>query len=137
MDFQRVGGRVWQRLQGAVETRAESADDTGSHARFFQERRDPLAARCLSVGAGYSANPQRLRWPAVELVRELAGLLLQPPHRGVRRLPFGPPFKTRLLPDDSGRAATQRVRDVRAAIGTFAGIGEEGHAGSRAAAVGG
>jgi len=53
-----------------------------------QERRDPLAARGLAVGAGDAANPERFGRTAVELVRQRARLVAYVPQIHVATFAF-------------------------------------------------
>ena len=132
MNLQRVRRRVRGLDKRARKARAERAHDPRLRAQGGGE---PLRARRLAVGAGDAAHPERVRRPAVELVREESRPLAQPADGAVRRPPLGAPGKAFGFPDHRGRAALDRLRDVAAPVAALSRPGEKAHAGRAAAAV--
>src|SRR5439155_26962512 len=115
---------------------AQRADDRGPDLFLLEQRSNPLAARCLAIGAGHAAHPQRFRRAAVKLVRDGTRAELEAGHGEVRYPPFAAPGETLLLPEHGRGPARDRIGYVSTAIRRLAWIREKCDPRRAAAAVG-
>ena len=135
LQLERVGRGVEALLERIGEAAAERADDAAGLAEIAERTREHLRDGGLAVGAGDARQPQRLRRPAVELVREVAGKLAQAAHAKTRHRKRGSGKTVAVFPQHSGHATRGRIGKETATIGTLAGPGREHAARPRPARI--
>ena len=69
----RIGRGIDAWVQLAGKARAQRADDGTLAAKGRHHLGNPLRYRSLAIGAGDSGQPQLVRWPAKDQMRDLAG----------------------------------------------------------------